>query len=442
MFKRKIYDRLLEWKRDSSGKTAILIEGARRIGKSTVAEEFAKAEYKSYIMIDFATASQDTIALFNDMSDLNYFFLRLQLQYGKELHERKSLIIFDEVQLCPKARQAIKALVKDGRYDYIETGSLISIKRNVKDILIPSEEKKLEMYPMDFEEFLWAYGDNATVPLLRQCYDTLKPLGSAAAQNMLRKYRLYMLVGGMPQAVSEYLTSNSFKRIDEVKRDILTLYENDLMKLDGTGRISLIYSAIPAELAKNSSRYSVSGVLKNERPDTMLEELSELQASKTVLLSYHANDPSAGLANNLDLRKFKLFMNDTGLFVTQMFKDKAFTENVIYEKLLSGKLPANLGYLYENAVAQTLAANGHRLYYHTIKNDISKHSYETDFLLQQKDKISPAEVKSSGIRKHKSLDVFAEKYSGRIYKKYLISPKDLQKDKDIICLPVYMTMFL
>lgn len=442
MFKRKIYDKLLEWKRESDGKTALLIEGARRIGKSTVVEEFGKNEYETYILIDFSTASKAVRDLFDDVSDLDYIFLQLQLQYRTDLIKRKSLIIFDEVQLCPKARQAIKSLVKDGRYDYIETGSLISIKRNVKDILIPSEERRISMYPMDYEEFRWALGDTSTVPLMKKCFDSSKGLGEQLNRRLMRDFRLYMLVGGMPQAVSEYIETNNFRKVDAVKRDILKLYADDFMKIDPTGRASMLFDAIPAQLNKNAARYQVSSVLPDKRADDLLELIAEMKDSKTVLVSYHANDPNVGLANNKDLSRFKLFICDTGLFTTLMFKDSDFTENTIYEKLLSDSLGANLGYLYENVVAQTLVANGSELFYHTIKNENTRHSYEVDFLITRKNKICPIEVKSSNYKIHKSIDAFSEKYSSRILNKYLIYTKDFTKDKDIYCLPVYFTQFI
>ena len=442
MFKRKIYSKMLEWKQESDGRTALLIEGARRIGKSTVVEEFARNEYESYIMIDFAKASKEIRTLFEDVSDLNYLFLQLQLQYKVDLHERKSVIIFDEVQLCPMARQAIKALVEDHRYDYIETGSLISIKKNVKDILIPSEERKISMYPMDYEEFLWAVGDETTFSLLKKCFEMNQGLGDTMNRKQLRQFRLYMLVGGMPQAIATYIETNNFRKVDEIKRDILNLYEADFAKIDPTGRMAMLFDAIPSQLNKNASRFQASSVLDREKSDTILELIAELKDSKTVLVSYNANDPNAGMANTKDLSRFKLFLSDTGLFVTLMFKDKDFTENEIYEKLLSDKLGVNLGYLYENVVAQCLAANGNELYYHTIMNEKSKHNYEIDFILARKNKIIPLEVKSSGYKTHKSLDVFTEKFSDRILKRYLIYTKDMSKDQDIVCIPVYMIPFL
>ena len=442
MFKRKIYSKMQEWKKDSDGKTALLIEGASRIGKSTVVEEFAKNEYESYILIDFARASKETKELFEDVSDLNFLFLQLQLQYRVDLQERKSVIIFDEVQLCPVARQAIKVLVADHRYDYIETGSLISIKKNVKDILIPSEERKISMYPMDYEEFLWAIGDTATFPLLKKCFEMNQGLGDAINRKQLRQFRLYMLVGGMPQAVSTYIETNNFRKVDEIKRDILNLYESDFAKIDPTGRLAMLFDAIPAQLNKNAARYQASSVLNGEKQDKILEYIAELKDSKTVLVAYNTNDPDAGMSNTRDLSRFKLFLSDTGLFVTLMFKDKDFTENEIYEKLLNDRLSVNLGYLYENIVAQCLAANGNELFYHTIMNKNSKHNYEIDFILARKNKIIPIEVKSSGYKTHKSLDVFTEKYSRRILKRYLVYTKDMSKDQDIFCVPVYMVPFL
>lgn len=442
MFKRKIYDKMLEWKRDSNGKTALLIEGARRVGKSTVAEEFARKEYESYILIDFSQASKETRSLFDDISDINYLFLQLQLQYKTDLHERKSVIIFDEVQFCPMARQAIKFLVQDYRYDYIETGSLISIRKNVKDILIPSEERKISMYPMDYEEFLWAVGDNTTFSLLRKCYEAGRGLGEQLNRKQLRQFRLYMLVGGMPQAVSEYVETNNFRKVDEVKRDILSLYEDDFMKIDSTGRLSLLFDSIPAQLNTNASRYQTTAVLGSESTDRILEFIAELKVSKTVLVSYYVNDPNAGMSGMKDISRFKLFLCDTGLFVTLMFRDKAFTENVVYEKLLSDKLSANLGYLYENVTAQMLTANGNELFYYTMFNEVSRHNYEIDFLIARKNKVCPLEIKSSGYKTHKSLDVFTEKFSDRILQTYLIYTKDLDKSRDIFCLPVYMVPFL
>lgn len=442
MFKRKIYNRLLAWKKESKGKTALLIEGARRVGKSTIVQSFAENEYTSFIMIDFSYASRIIQDLFKDFSDLDYFFLQLQLQYGVTLVARNSVIIFDEVQFNPLARQAIKLLVADGRYDYIETGSLISIRKNVKNILIPSEERKLQMNPMDFEEFLWATGDTNTPNLLKKMFDEKISIGNEQNRNMMRKFRLYMLVGGMPQAVQSYLESNNLEIVDQVKKDIVNLYEDDFYKIDKKGKISSIYDAIPSQLNKHSASYQISSVLPNDRKETVEEEISELKSSKTVIASYNVSDPNIGLANMYNKDKFRLYLADTGLLITLMFKDKDFTDNIIYTKLLNDKLPVNLGIVYENIVAQVLTANGNKLYYHTFSDKIQKRNYEVDFLLVKKDKICPIEVKSSSYKVHKSLDIFSEKYSKRIKEKIVIYTKDLIKKDDTLYIPVYLTMFL
>ncbi len=328
MFRRKIYNRLLSWKQDSNGHTALLIEGARRVGKTTLVKEFAKREYDSYILIDFSNAPLSVRELFDDMSDLNYFFLQLQLIYNTKLTERKSLIVFDEVQLCPSARQSIKHLVRDYRYDYIETGSLISIHRNVKDILIPSEETKITMNPMDYEEFLEATGDSVTSGLIQECFEKGLSINEHTNRKLMRSFRLYMLFGGMPQAVSEYITTNNFKQVDAIKRGILKLYEDDFARIDRTGRLALLFDNIPAQLNQNGSRYHVSAVLPNYRAGEILEPVAQLRDSGTVLVSYHTADPNVGLTST-DLTKFKLFLSDTGLFTTLMFKDRDFTENII-----------------------------------------------------------------------------------------------------------------
>ena len=442
MFKRKIYDSLLTWKAESAGKTAALIEGARRVGKTTVVEEFARNEYESSIIIDFARAPQSIFRLFDDISDLNYLFLQLQLQYHVDLIERKSVIVFDEVQLCPRARQAIKYLVQDHRYDFIETGSLISIRKNVRDIVIPSEERKIAMYPMDYEEFLWALGDTATYSLIRKCFESGKPIGQQTNRTLLRNFRLYMLVGGMPQVVREYIESNNFRMVDDVKRDILSLYEDDFNKVDQTGKAAKLFAAIPAQLNGNASRYHVSSVIKSARAEDILKLVSEMENSKTILLAHHISDPNTGLAASKSLEQFKMFVCDTGLFTTLMFKDKSFTENIVYEKLLSDKLPANLGYLYENMIAQMLTANGDELYYFTFRKDERSHLREIDFLISRGSKICPIEVKSSRIDRHVSLDEFCAKYSARILKKYIIHTKDFCKDKDILCTPIYTCPFV
>lgn len=442
IFERKIYQKMLSWKNESNGKTALLIKGARRIGKSTIAIEFAKKEYESYILIDFSIASKEVHDLFKDISDLNYLFLRLQLIYKVDLKNRKSVIIFDEVQKEPLARQAIKHLVKDGRYDYIETGSLLSIKKNVENILIPSEETRIEMVPMDYEEFRWALGDKVTIPMLKSAFENKISLGDAVNRRLMRDFRLYMLVGGMPQAVNEYIDTNNFSKVDKVKRSILELYQDDFRKIDATGRASLMFSAIPSELNKNASRYQVSSVIPNEKQNRVFEIIADMKDSLTINLTYHANDPSAGMSLHEDINRYKMFLGDTGLFTTLAFLDKDFTENIIYEKLLSDKLDTDLGYLYENMVAQMLYATGNKLFYYTFSKENSTHNYEIDFLIAKNNKVCPIEVKSSGYKTHASLDAFASKFSSKIGQKYLIYTKDLRKENDIIYLPIYMTMFL
>ncbi len=442
VFKRKIYQEMLQWKAERNGETALLIEGARRIGKSTLVEEFAQNEYDSYILIDFSKTSSDTNALFEDLSDLDYIFLRLQLNYHVSLKERKSLIIFDEVQNNPKARQAIKHLVKDHRYDYIETGSLISIRKNVQNIIIPSEETRISMFPMDFEEFRWALGDTVTIPLLQKVFEAKQPLGEATHRKLMRDFRLYMLVGGMPQAVDKYIRTNDLSAVDTVKRDIIALYEEDLRKIDMSGKATSLYDAIPSQLSKNASRYAISSVIPGEKPDRVTGIVQLMEESRVANIAYHSNDPNVGLALTKDAERYKMYASDTGLFVTLAFKSKKFTDNIIYQKLLGDKLDANLGYIYENVVAQMLRASGKDLYYHTILKPDGKGYYEIDFLQSDGSKVSPIEVKSSGYKAHKSLDQFAEKYSSRVARKYLIYTKDLKKDGDTLCLPVYMVPLL
>lgn len=442
VFERKLYRKMLAWKSDSDGRTALLIKGARRVGKSTLVEAFARNEYASYILIDFSVAPKEVHDLFQDISDLNYLFLRLQLIYHTDLVERKSVIVFDEVQKEPLARQAIKHLVKDRRYDYIETGSLLSIKKSVEHIVIPSEETRLEMVPMDYEEFRWALGDKATVPQLRKAFENNMPLGDELNRRLLRDFRLYMLVGGMPQAVNAYLDTNNFGKVDAVKRNILELYIDDFRKIDASGRASLLFEAIPAELAKNASRYRISSVIENAKHDRAAKIIADMRDSLTINLAYHANDPSAGMSLHEDINRYKMYVGDTGLFTTLAFMDKDFTENVIYDKLLSDTLDTDLGYLYENAVAQMLYANGNKLFYYTFPKESGNRNYEVDFLLARKNKVCPVEVKSSGYKAHASLDAFHKKFSAKSGQRYLIYTKDLRKEQDILCLPVYMTMFL
>ena len=405
IFKRKIYERMLRWKRESNGETALLIKGARRIGKSTIAEEFARKEYKSCIIIDFSIADDAVKELFSHISDLDYFFLRIQSLFNVSLYERKSVIVFDEVQLCPPARQAIKHLVKDHRYDYIETGSLLSIKKNVKGIVIPSEETRIAMYPLDFEEFLWAIERPQPYELIRYSYQNLKSLGDAVNRDLMRYFRLY-----------------------------------DFRKIDSSGRASHLFLSIPAELSRNTTRYKVGSVIENATAARLGELLMDMADSMTVNFAYHADDPSVGFSLHADYNYFKMFLADTGLFVTLAFMDRDYMDNVIYRKLLSDKLPTDLGYVYENAIAQMLKSAGNELFYYTFKEETR--NYEIDFLISRKDKICPIEVKSSGYNSHKSLDMFQNKFSARILHRYLLYTKDLRKDKDVLCLPAYMAELL
>lgn len=446
IFKRKIYDKILRWKEESQGQYALLIEGARRIGKSTITEEFAKNEYEDYLILDFANIDEDILNLFNRMSDINRFFFELQTLTGKSLPPRKSVIIFDEVQFCPKARQAIKYLVKDGRYDYIETGSLISIRKNIQNILIPSEETRISMYPMDFEEFLWAIGKRHTFEFIRHSFENLEPMGDAINRAIMRDFRLYMLVGGMPQAVNAYIDTNDFTKVDAAKRKVLELYYSDFRKIDPLGRASTIFSHIPSELSRNVMRYKIGSVIEGTKPSRLGELFADMADSKTVNFAFHANDPGVGLASHANFNFFKLYMGDTGLFISSIFNDNEFIDKDIYRKLLSDKLPTDLGYVYENIVAQQLVCAGHSLYYYTFKESPdsvpSPKQYEIDFLISKGDKICPIEVKSSGYKAHKSLDMFSQKFSSRIRQRYLIYTKDLRKEADIICLPVYMAGLL
>lgn len=441
-FKRKIYDRILDWKENRSDRYALLIKGARRVGKSTIVEQFGKNEFKSYVMIDFAHTSKEIIELFDDMYDLDFFFLKLQQFTGVKLYEKESLIIFDEVQLCPKARQAIKYLVKDGRYKYIETGSLISIKKNTENILIPSEEHKINMYPMDFEEFLWAVNDEVTADTIRYLLNNKKTAGNAMHRSLMRTFRLYMLIGGMPQAIETYLETNNLQDVDNVKREIIDLYEEDFIKIDRTGLAGDVYDSIPSSLSSNASRYVLSLARKDLRSKQVFELLPDMLSSYTVNIAYHANNPDVGMSLEKDIDCYKLFISDTGLFITLVYRDKDFTENVIYNKLLSDKLDTNLGYIYENAVAQMLTVKGNNLFYYTFGSETSNHLYEIDFLLSSGNKICPMEVKSGNYRSHTSLDMFCDKYSKRIKDKYIVHTKDYKWENGISYLPVYMVPFL
>lgn len=442
VFRRKLYDKMLQWKAERGGSTALLIKGARRVGKSTLAETFAKNEYDSYLFIDFTEVSQDIRDLFNDISDLDSLFLQLQFKFHTRLYPKKSVIVFDEVQNCPMARQAIRKLVKDGRYDYIETGSLMSIRKNVQNIRIPSEETRITLYPMDYEEFRWALGDEVTISLLNDAFEMRKSLGDAVTRQLLRDFRLYMLVGGMPQAVSKYIETNDLGMVDAIKREILELYADDFRKIDPTGKATKMFYAIPGQLNSNATRYQLSSVVEQGKKDRVEEIIQDMEDSQVVMIAHHSNDPNVGLPLHEDSDRYKMYLNDTGLFITLAFRDKDITENVIYQKLLNDKLSADLGYVYENVVAQMLKASGNELFYHTWPTESGKHNYEIDFLLSRGSKVCPIEVKSSGYKTHASLNAFMKKYPERTAQGYLLYTKDMRKDSRILLTPVFMTMFL
>lgn len=444
MFKRKVYDQLKNWKQTYDGTYAAMIQGARRVGKSTVAEAFAQNEYRSYIKVDFANITEELVDVFKDIADLDMFFLRLQAETGVTLYERESVLIFDEIQLFPKARQAIKYLVQDHRYDYIETGSLISIRKNVKDIVIPSEEHKIDMYPMDYEEFQWATG-NENYNLIRQMVEKEKPIGEATNRKLMRDFRVYMAVGGMPQAVEAYVQKKDFAVIDKIKREIIELYKDDFNKIDQSGLISRMFESIPAQLALKKKRFVISRATGKKKNIKDEERLSDLLSSKTVQICNNVTDPGISLSQTKSDDQFKLYLTDTGLFTTLLFNDESQVHEDIYRKLLSNKLTANLGFLYENIAAQIIASSGRKLYYHTWRKENSTHSYEMDFLVISKTKVVPIEVKSSRIRPHDSMDAFAAKYSRHMGEKIIVSGRDIGKDGDIklwplYCLPVLMEL--
>ncbi|MBQ0083106.1 MAG: ATP-binding protein [bacterium] len=441
IFKRKLYEKMLVWKKESAGETALLIEGARRVGKSTIVRQFAENEYRTHIFIDFANTDAADYDLFKDISDIDVFFTKLKLSKGKSLYERESVIVFDEVQKCPLARQAIKYLVADGRYDYIETGSLISIHQNVGDIVIPSEEESLTLYPMDYEEFRWALGDFDTIPMLREVLTKRQSLGDSLNRKLMRDFRLYMLVGGMPQAVAKYIKTRDLGMVDKVKRGILTLYEQDFHKLDKSEKLKALFKAIPSQLHKNATRFQKTKIIGDVKQDSVIGLIDMLEDSKTVNVAFRTDDPNVGMELTSDKTAFKMYLCDTGLFVTYAFWDKSFTENIIYQKLLNDKLEANLGYVFENAVAQALMSSGNKLYYYSWAAE-GNHVYEVDFLLSKGFKLSPIEVKSSGYNTHRSLDEFCRKFSSRIRDRYLIYTKDLKCDNETLMIPIYMTGLL
>ena len=436
LFKRKIYDKLLAWKTESNGHTALMINGARRVGKSTIATEFAKNEYRSYIIIDFSKPRPGVLELFDYIYDMDLFFSRLSIFYPERLYDRESLIVFDEIQLFPKARQAIKHLVADGRFDYIETGSLISISKNVDSILIPSEEECIEMHPMDYEEFLWALGDDLTYDNIRRLRNDEREIGQNALRFLMNSFRSYILVGGMPQAVSAYIETKNFLLVDNVKRTILKLYEEDFYKIDPQGRISILFDSIPSLLAKHISNFRESALLKgSSKSEEMLQLLVQ---SMTVNISYNATDPSVGLALSRNPDEHRLYIADTGLFITLAFKNKSFTSNELYQKLLLDKLPSNLGYVFENVVAQMLRSSGYDLYYHTFDRPYTTHKYEIDFLIEKGEKLYPIEVKSGQSSVHSSIDAFMALRGKSVGEGYLLCTKDIRREERVLRLPVFM----
>lgn len=447
-FRRKIYDRLLEWKETSNGKSAVLIEGARRVGKSTIAEEFARKEYDDYILLDFALESKDMRRNFEEnIGDLDTFFRNLFIIKGKDLPRRRAVIIFDEVQLFPLARQAIKYLVADGRYDYIETGSLISIKKNVQNILIPSEEEKLKMYPMDFEEFLWAKGNTAVMPAIKAAFESRKPLGNAVHRKIMQIFREYIAVGGMPQAVSAYVNGESYASIDRVKQGILSLYEDDLRKYDDEERekASLVFKTIPKQLSNHEMHFTFSEINTNARYVNYVESVEFVAESMMGNRCANVTMPDVLLELYSDRSNFKLYMGDTGLLVSQLIREGEETED-IYRALIYDKLSSNLGMIFENIVAQMLKAGGRELFFHEYKyvpeGTETEKKYEIDFIIVKNKKICPIEVKSSGYTSHKSFDYFIEKYPIKVQERYIIYTKDLKFTDGITYIPAYMTGLL
>lgn len=446
MLRRKIYDDMLEWKKRSDGHTALLIDGARRVGKSYIVELFAKQEYKSHILIDFGNAPKDVLDLFvHESADLDLLFAKISAFYSTVLHRRESLIVFDEVQQFPRARQLIKYLVADGRYDYVETGSLIRLKKNTEDIIIPSEEEHIEMFPMDFEEFLWAMGDESTVSLIRQCFDAKKPLGQTLHRKIMNDFRQYVLVGGMPQSVLAYQNGKDFEASDEAKRRILRLYRDDFSKFAAgyEEKVYAVFDGIPGQLSKKEKKYKLSSIGKNARFREYEDSFIWLNEAMVVNACFNTTDPNVGLALSADNSTQKCYMADTGLLVTHTFMDAAFTDNELYKAILFDKLDINEGMIMENVVAQMLRRNGHKLYFYSRSDNEQRENHmEIDFLITENKKISPVEVKSGNYRSHSSLDKFRKKFSNKIGTSYILYTKDVMERDGILHLPLYMTMFL
>lgn len=451
VFKRKIYNKLSEWKRNTNGSKALIIEGARRIGKSTIVEEFAKNEYKSYILVDFNKAAETMISAFhNYMNDLDTFFMILSSEYGVKLHERESLIIFDEIQKLPKAREAIKYLVADGRYDYVETGSLISIKENVDGITLPSEERKLNMYPMDFEEFAWTMGEDQMIEYIRKCFNDQKPLEQGLHAKAMLLFRQYMIVGGMPKSVATFLESNrDFAKADMEKRDILALYRNDIMKINSPYRsgVLAIFDQIPAFLSKSERRVVMSKIEKGATFPKYHDTFFWLSDSMTANECFNCSDPNVGLSLNEDRTYVKCYMGDTGLLISHTFDENEISDGELYREILFGKLSVNEGMFYENTIAQMLVAAGHKLYFYTHYNEEQhRNDIEIDFILSNRSKLKykiyPIEVKSKEKYTTRSLDKFKEKFHERIGGSYVIHPKNLKVENGTVYIPAYMAFCL
>ncbi len=449
--RRKIYEEILKWKKRSAGQTALLIDGARRVGKSYIAEKFAAAEYKSYLLIDFNRAPKEVTDLFdNYLNDLDTLFMYLSGFYNTKLYERETLIILDEVQLCPRARAAIKYLVADGRYDYLETGSLMSIKKNVKDILIPSEEEHLKMYPLDFEEFLWALDNETLMPLIQTCYEKKQPMGQALHRKAMDYFRQYMIVGGMPQAVARYVETRDFDSIDRVKRAILELYRADIVKHAAGYEIKVeqIFDNIPAQLQKHDKKFKLSSLKKEARFRDYDDALFWLSDAMIANICYNSTAPSIGLKLNMDRLTLKCYMADTGLLISHAFDENGIVSEEIYKKLLFDKLEFNKGMIVENLVAQMLTAAGHKLYFYSnpSRDEVSERM-EIDFLIAKskissRHNISPIEVKSGKNYTLTSLKKFRNKYAEQTDTPYVLHTGDLKEADGITYLPLYMTPLL
>ena len=449
--KRKIYDKLVKWKEETNGEVALLIDGARRIGKSYIVEQFAKENYKSYILIDFNQVGEDIKKLFdNYLNDLDTLFMYLSSYYKVDLYERESLIIFDEVQLCPRARSAIKYLVADRRYDYIETGSLISIKKNVENILIPSEERHLYMYPMDFEEFLWALGNNNLMDLIKKCFEEKKPLGQLMHRQAMDYFKQYLIVGGMPQAIEKYINTKDFKEVDTIKRDIINLYKEDIVKYGGedTNKIQSIFEEIPSQLQKHEKRFTFNSLDKNARYREYSGAFFWLQESMIVNIAYNTTEPNIGLRLNRESSALKCYIGDTGLLLSLAFDENGLMDEEIYKKILFDKLSFNEGMIMENIVAQMIVASGKKLYfYFNYDKENSKNNMEIDFLIAKnkitsRHNISPIEVKSGKNYTYSSLNKFKAKYKEYLFTNYILHIDDLKEENGILFLPLYMTCLL